>query len=63
MITPRSSSFRDQTTAGTIHSMHLQVACSYGDLVLPVSSHDLRDLTEPPRCGLVQYSTGTEESA
>ena len=43
--------------------MHLQVAGSYGDLVPPVSGLDLRDLTEPPRCGLVQYHAGTEESA
>ena len=42
--------------------MHCRVACAYGDLVLPLSSHDPRDLTEPPRCGLMQYPTGTEES-
>jgi hypothetical protein len=42
--------------------MHRQVGRAYGDLVLPVSSRDLRNLTEPPRCGPVQYPTGTEES-
>ena len=39
--------------------MHLQVRRAYGDLVLPMSGHVLRDLTEPPRCGVVQYPTRT----
>ena len=39
--------------------MRLQVGRSYGDLVLPMSGHDLRDLTEPPRCGVMQYPTRT----
>ena len=39
--------------------MHLQAGRAYGDLVLPMSGHDLRDLTEPPRCGVVQYPTRT----
>ncbi len=39
--------------------MHLQVGHAYGDLVLPLSSHDLLNLTEPPRCGVVQYPTRT----
>ena len=39
--------------------MHLQVGHSYGDLVLPMSSNELRDLTEPPRCDVVQYPTRT----
>ena len=39
--------------------MHLQVGRAYGDLVLPMSGHDLRDLTEPPRCGVLQYPTRT----
>ena len=59
MITPGSPPLGDQTTAGTDSSMHRQVGHSYGDLVLPVSGHDLRDLTELPRCGVMQYPTRT----
>ncbi len=59
MITPGSRDSETRRRPELGRSMHLQVGRSYGELVLPVSGHELRDLTEPPRCGVVQYPMRT----
>jgi hypothetical protein len=59
MITPETPPLRDQMTAGTGRSMRRTAGRAYRDLVPLMSSHDGRDVTEPPRCGVLQYPTRT----
>ena len=59
MITPEIPAIQSQTTAGTDRSMPLHWGRANGDLVLPMLSHELGNLTEPPRCGVMQYPMRT----
>ena len=55
MITPEILPFRARRRPELAGACIAPVGCSYRDLVLPVSGDELRDLTEPPRCGVMQY--------
>ena len=59
MITPETPAIQSQTTAGTRPSMHRLPGCSYRDLVPGCTSDEPRNITELPRCGAMQYPTGT----
>ena len=59
MFTPETPAIQSQTTAGTVRSMHRPLACSYRDLVPGDTSDEPANITEPPRCGVMQYSTST----
>ena len=59
MFTPEIPAIQSQTTAGTDWSMPFPSGRANGELVLPVSGHELRNVTEPPRCGVVQYPMRT----
>ena len=57
MITPEIPAVQKPDDGG--RSMRLPVDRSNRDLVLPMSGRHSRDVTEPPRCGVLQYPTGT----
>ena len=59
MFTPKTPAIQSQTTAGTVRSMQRPLGCSYRDLVPGDTSDESPNITEPPRCGVMQYPTGT----
>ena len=59
MITLETLSIQSQTTAGTGHRMRRPLDCSYRDLVPGDASDEPPNITEPPRCGVMQYWTST----
>ena len=59
MFTPEIPAIQSQTTAGPDGSMPPPAGRANGDLVLPTLSHELGNLTELPRCGVVQYPMRT----
>jgi hypothetical protein len=63
MITPEIPAIQSQTTAGTGGSMCLASGSANGDLVLPMLGSESPDITGPPRCGVMQYSSRTSFGA
>jgi hypothetical protein len=59
MFTPETPAIQSQTTAGTCRSMRRPPGCSYRDLVLGDTSDQPSNITEPPRCSVMQYPTST----
>jgi len=59
MFTPKTPAIQSQTTAGTDRSMRRLRRGSYRDLVPGDTGDGPADITEPPRCGVMQYSTST----
>ena len=59
MFTPKTPAIQSQTTAGTGRSMRRLRRSSYRDLVPGDTSDEPGDITEPPRCGVMQYSART----
>ena len=63
MITPEIPAIQSQTTAGTARSMHRPPGSSYRELVRGDASDEPPNITEPPRCGVMQYSSRTSFGA
>jgi hypothetical protein len=63
MFTPETPAIQGQTTAGPGRSMRCLRRRSYRDLVPGDTSDEPRDITEPPRCGVMQYPARTSFAA
>ena len=59
MITPEIPAIQSQTTAGTARSMHRPPGSSHRELVPGDASDEPRNITELPKCGVMQYPTST----
>ena len=59
MFTPETPAIQSQTTAGTGQSMRRLRLGFYRDLVPGDTSDEPANITEPPRCGVMQYSPST----
>ena len=59
MFTPETPAIQSQTTAGTGRSMRRLRRRSYRDLVPGDTSDEPPNITEPLRCGVMQYASRT----